>query len=181
MGRALQLLGYRVGGPFGVRDPDIASRALPDALERIRHYDAVQDNPWPLLFRELDEAVPGSRFVLTERPDDEWFASVVGHFGGHSTPMREWIYGSGHGDPAGDEDRYRRRYRRHNEEVRAWFAGRPDDLLVLHLAEGDGWDRLCPFLDRPVPDQPFPHVNRGGWATTAVNRARARVRRVLHR
>ena len=25
----------------------------------------------------------------------------------------------------------------------------------------DGWDPLCKFLEIPVPDQPFPHKNKG--------------------
>ncbi len=30
-------------------------------------------------------------------------------------------------------------------------------LLVYKV--GDGWDPLCRFLDRPVPDTPFPRTN----------------------
>lgn len=181
LGRALERLGYRVGGPFGVRDADVARTALAEANRRLADLDAVQDNPWPLLFRELDAAWPGSRFVLTVRPTDEWWASVLGHFGGRSTPMREWIYGAGAGDPAGHEARYRERYERHNAEVRAHFADRPDDLLVLDLGAGQGWAELCGFLGRPAPDEPFPRVNAAGPVTTLVNRTRDRARRVLRR
>lgn len=29
----------------------------------------------------------------------------------------------------------------------------------------DGWEPLCEFLGKPVPDEPFPHVNAAaGWA-----------------
>ena len=30
----------------------------------------------------------------------------------------------------------------------------------MDLAAGDGWSKLCPFLGKPVPDAPFPHLNR---------------------
>jgi hypothetical protein len=179
LGRALERLGYRVGGPFGVRDRDLADRVLEEALTRLAKVDAVQDNPWPLLYQELDQRVPGCRFVLTERPTDEWWASVLGHFGGRSTPMRTWIYGAG--DPEGHEAEYRERYERHNAEVRDYFAARPDDLLVLRLSQGEGWEPLCRFLGRPVPDEPFPHVNRAGWRSDVVRRARAGARRALGR
>jgi hypothetical protein len=33
---------------------------------------------------------------------------------------------------------------------------RPRDLLVLDTLAGEGWEALCPFLDVPVPDKPFP-------------------------
>ena len=26
----------------------------------------------------------------------------------------------------------------------------------------EGWEPLCKFLDKDVPDEPFPHVNRSG-------------------
>lgn len=32
-----------------------------------------------------------------------------------------------------------------------------DRLLVFHPKEG--WGPLCTFLDKPVPDGPFPNVN----------------------
>ena len=37
---------------------------------------------------------------------------------------------------------------------------RPDDLLVLDVTAGEGWEPLCDFLGAPVPDQPFPWENR---------------------
>ena len=43
----------------------------------------------------------------------------------------------------------------------AHFAGRPDDLLVLDVVGGEGWERLCPFLGLAPPDEPFPHFNPG--------------------
>ena len=33
----------------------------------------------------------------------------------------------------------------------------PDKLLIFQVKEG--WEPLCTFLDVPVPDAPFPHVN----------------------
>ena len=32
-----------------------------------------------------------------------------------------------------------------------------DRLLVLQL--GEGWNRLCKFLDKPVPSEPYPRTN----------------------
>ena len=48
----------------------------------------------------------------------------------------------------------------HNEEVRAYF-GDSDDFLEFSIEEGDGWEKLCRFLDKPVPNVPFPHKNKG--------------------
>ena len=156
---ALTQLGWRVTGSFGVHDPDIGTHALPEALRLCEVYDAFQDNPWPILFRELDGEFPGSRFVLTLRPEASWIASTVRHFGDRATPMREWIYGAG--CPAGNEALYLERFRRHNAAVRDHFRDRPGDLLAIDFFAGHGWSELCGFLGAPVPPQPFPHVNAG--------------------
>ena len=155
---ALTALGYDVIGPNGVNDRDISTNALPMALALAQDHDAFQDNPWPILFRQMDAAFPGSQFILTVRPIDAWMGSVVRHFGRGSTPMRRWIYGPG--SPIGAEAVYKDRYLRHNAEVMAHFAGRPHDLLVLRITEGEGWERLCPFLGHDIPDAPFPQSNR---------------------
>ena len=35
---------------------------------------------------------------------------------------------------------------------------------LLEWTVNDGWEPLCKFLDKPVPDEPFPHVNKAtGW------------------
>jgi len=158
LGEALEILGYRVAGPFGVHDPKIGETALRRALQLVPEYEAFQDNPWPILFRELDTRFPGSRFILTIRETEAWLRSITRHFGGRETPMREWIYGVA--NPRGAEDRYVATFERHNADVRAHFADRPDDLLVLDLPGGAGWEELCAFLDVDVPRGPFPHSNR---------------------
>ncbi|MBI1733490.1 MAG: hypothetical protein HYR49_12095 [Gammaproteobacteria bacterium] len=161
LGVALQRLGYRVTGSNAVHDPDIAARALDLACELAGQFDAFQDNPWPLLYREMDARYPGSRFILTTRPTGKWIRSVVHYFADRHTPMREWIYGAGRGCPIGNEDVYIARYERHNREVREYFTNRPADLLEMAITEGEGWEKLCPFLGHAIPPEPFPHANRG--------------------
>jgi Sulfotransferase domain len=46
-------------------------------------------------------------------------------------------------------------YQQHNAEVRATVPAHR--LLVFDVAQG--WQPLCAFLNVPVPDEPFPHVN----------------------
>jgi len=47
-------------------------------------------------------------------------------------------------------------YDRHHEHVEQYFKNRADDLLVMNIFDGDGWDVLYPFLGKPIPDVPFP-------------------------
>jgi hypothetical protein len=155
---ALRTLGYRVTGPNGVRDPDIGKNVYAMAFDLAEHFDAFQDNPWPIIYKELDEKYPGSKFVLSLRNSDSWIKSQVRHFGISETPMRKWIYGVG--CPQGNEKIYVRRFEAHNEDVLDYFKRRPNDLLVMNLATGDGWEKLCPFLDKIALGLPFPHANR---------------------
>lgn len=39
----------------------------------------------------------------------------------------------------------------------------PERLLEWNI--GDGWEPLCEFLDKPIPDVEFPHSNAAnkGW------------------
>src|SRR4030095_11714834 len=58
---ALQRLGYRVTGPNGVNDPDIAKNVYAMAYALVERYDAFQDNPWPIIYEDLDKRYPGSK------------------------------------------------------------------------------------------------------------------------
>src|SRR5262249_15976225 len=127
------------------------------ARSLLRSCDAAQDNPWPILFREIDQWYPGTKFILTARQTDPWIRSTVNYFGTETTPMREWSYGVG--SPKGNEEIDIRGYERHNREGLEYFRDRPADLLIMDVTRGDGWDQLCSFLGRSIPSLPFPHAN----------------------
>lgn len=175
---ALQILGFSVRGAFGNDRPDISEKAWDMARRLIPRYDAFEDNPWPLLYELLDQHYDDSKFILTVRDPDSWIKSVTKHFSGYETPMRQWIYG--YGDPAGHEALYLDRYHRHNQEVIEHFSGREGkDFLILRLTEGEGWEKLCPFLGVESPgDIPIPHRNRAKQRE-AKSRIVQRVRRKL--
>ncbi|WP_226645161.1 sulfotransferase family protein [Microbulbifer variabilis] len=158
LAEALKMLGYKVTGPNGVGDPDISNNVYRMAFQLVDKFDAFQDNPWPLLFKIMDAKCPGSKFILTVREPRAWIESVVKHFGRRETPMRKWIYGLGM--PEGNEGIYMKRYNAHNNEVLDYFEARPRDLLIMDLAKGSGWKELCGFLEKQIPNIPFPHANK---------------------
>jgi hypothetical protein len=174
---ALRILGYRVHSAcYPLIDP-IRRGDLGPVHDVVARYDAFEDNPWPLLFRELDRDYPGSRFIMTIRDEAPWLRSVVNHLGVLPDRMQKLVYG--HGAPGGYEDVVLARYRRHNEEVFAHFADRPDDILVIDYAKGDGWAEICGFLGCPVPTEPLPHTNArtyGTWTSRAKFAAATAVR-----
>ncbi|WP_172824553.1 sulfotransferase family protein [Vreelandella subglaciescola] len=174
---ALEQLGYKVTGPNGIRDPDIAFNALSMCKQLVNDYDAFQDNPWPLFYREMDEMFPGSKFILTLRDEQSWMRSQLTHFGANETPMRRWIYGVG--CPLGNEETYLEIYRQHYDSVRKYFSNRPNDLLEMDLSNDDGWEELCEFLEHDIPDSVFPHVNKAVDRETKYHRYVGKLMRLL--
>jgi hypothetical protein len=124
--------------------------------------------PWALMYREVDDRFPGTRFVLTRRSSSAvWFESLCKHAEWTGpTVHRELLYG--HAMPHGHKAEHVARYEAHNAAVRDHFSSRPGDLLEVCWEEGDGWAELGTFLGLPVPDAPFPHAN----ASTVTERAR---------
>ena len=144
--KALRILGYRTRHYFF-------------DLDEIEELDAATDTPIARAYKELDRKYPGSRFVLTQRDLASWLDACRVHFASDADraekiALRLDVYGT----RAFDERRFRSARRRHLRDVQRHFRDRPGDLLVLDICGGEGWEPLCRFLGRPVPDLPFPHV-----------------------
>lgn len=184
MGAALAELGYELGGGFRVNHPRGVPIPLPITQEKLAgaarsfalRADAFEDNPWPIVFKEMDENFPGSKFILTRRDPASWIDSMIRHFGEESNAMRTYIYG--HGSPVGNEVEYVCRYQRHIDEVLGYFANRPDDLLIMNLEDAN-WGQLCGFLGKPVPLAPFPHRNRAAARNKPLKKFRRYLRGLL--
>jgi hypothetical protein len=44
-----------------------------------------------------------------------------------------------------------------------YFADRPNDLLVLPLATTNKWEKLCAFLQKPIPSVEYPWEGKAGY------------------
>lgn len=177
---ALSGLGYDVASYWGghLKYPKLKAVYIEECLKLAAKCDAVEDMPWPLLYRELDREFPGARFILTTRETDRWLKSICSHFGADPASLQMLTYGEAHPYPIGHEARYAAVYEAHNEAVRAYFRDRPGDLLEMDLTKGDGWDKLCPFIGVPVPDWPFPQSNSAGARESLRYRVVKRVRSI---
>ena len=122
-------------------------------------YDCCVDNPWYLMFKEIDHYFENSKFILTIRDEQSWLESCRKYFGSKEKRIHKWIYGVS--SFPGNEEVYLRKYRKHNQEVRAYFSKRPNDLLELDLEKMNGWSELCSFLKIDEIHLPFPHYNKG--------------------
>jgi hypothetical protein len=156
-----------------------------------RGYAAAVDWPATAFWRELAGAFPAARVVLTVRDSAAWYASfratILERTAALSPPpdsplraiyelTHELILGGVFDGRAGDERHACAVYEAHNRSVvDAVPAAR---LLVYDLAAG--WPPLCAFLDRPIPDEPFPHLNtRAGFLRAYLGAGAARRQRTL--
>lgn len=125
----------------------------------------------------LIKAYPEAKVVMVIRDFDSWYKSindgVFGQLWGgiaeFTVNVVEPILGSRAGPSSRkmmlgffeaktvDEARNNARaaYDRHHREITELVP--PEQLLTLRLAEG--WEPLCKFLGKPVPDVEFPRVN----------------------
>lgn len=167
--KALRSLGYRT---VSFR-PDLME-ALGEgrsdlAISVAKKFDAVEDWPWPLLYKELDQAFPGSKFVLTTRADASiWFDSLCKHARRVGpTAFRRIAYG--YTDPWENRDHHIKIYEDHIKSVTEYFGNRPQQLLTVCWEKGDGWSELCYFLGLKVPNLPFPHENKAPTEEAALS------------
>lgn len=167
LGRCLELLGYRHMGQRLDLVPHLETGDPTAIVAAAAEADAFEDWPWLLLFRELDAAFPGSRFVLTTRAPDRWIRSYLNMLR-HPVFVSEELFRTRrvlYGLPFPDvtAEQLLDRYRRHHDAVQTHFRDRPEDLLVVDWEAGAGWPELCGFLGHGVPALPLPRENVGNY------------------
>lgn len=110
-------------------------------------------------YPQLDRHYTAAQFILTIRDKDDWLASAEKWFS--RAPENPMIDYPGRLETFGcmtfERDRFAYVYELHRSNVEAYFSARPEDLLVLDCSDTGAWEKLCRFLDRPVPEQPYPH------------------------
>jgi hypothetical protein len=159
---AMKILGFRSLHYGGPTVHDAVQRAIDDDAPLLSNldekYDAFSDiGLLSRRFRLLDDQYPGSRFVLTTRPVDDWIESRRRHVEFNRRRHESGRYG---GDfLAVDEAGWREEWEHHLAGVRGYFAGRPD-FLEIDLTAAPSWSPLCSVLDVPEPTRQFPEANQ---------------------
>ena len=141
-------------------------------------YDATVDAPPAFFYREILDAFPGAKVLLNLREPESWYTSYMTLRGAmqdlsahrRGNPRLEmWlqVVEAVHDYAIGadsNHDACIAAFNAHNRRVQEDIPA--DRLLVFRVQEG--WAPLCKFLDREVPDEPFPHLNEGADTVTAA-------------
>lgn len=186
MGKALQILGYRVCGSLkeGVDLDKIKSSSKSSLLESMydvfENYDAFQDTPWFLIYKELFNAFPDAKFILTIRDEDKWIKSIQKHFGNNSFQYHNYIYGSY--DTFTDEKIYRQVYSKHNKECEMFFLEMKKEILILDLEHSlNKWQLICNYLKVNSPNGKFPYANKANYNLKLSSRLKKILKKVYYK
>lgn len=159
LGRCMKEFGFRHHSFDLALTRSICNGNFQPAFRVIDEYESFEDWPWPLFYKKIDKHYPESRFILTVRKDSStWFESLKRHADRTGpTEFRQLIYD--HEMPHDFKSHHIAFYENHNSNVREYFAGK-DNFIEVCWEDGAEWKRLAEFLNKPVPDKPFPHANK---------------------
>lgn len=139
-----------------------AQGQLPDWDEAYAGYQSAVDWPTAHYWRELSAYYPQAKVILTVRDAERWYQSISETIWHAIKPGNDpasvgvkLISEATFGGRLHDRAHALSVFRAHIEEVQASLP--PERLLTYDVR--DGWQPLCGFLDKPIPDIPFPRTN----------------------
>lgn len=137
----------------------------PDWDAAFAGYSSAVDWPAAFFWRELSAHYGEAKILLTVRDAGDWYASmektIFKTLETSTEPASIGLKLIGERVFAGrwgDRDHVIEVYEKNTADVQAAFGA--DRLLTCN--PGDGWPPLCDFLEKPVPDTPYPHSNTAG-------------------
>ena len=151
-------------------------------------FGACTDQPAAIVAEELVAAYPEAKVILIERDVDKWLESfrntVIAGVNSPGVPFVRRIDRECMGAMARQTDIICEHYFHMTSKRESWLRNNPEFFeewlqnskaaYLAHNAEvkrvtpaerlllfqlDQGWEPLCKFLDKPVPDVPFPRVN----------------------
>lgn len=150
-----------------------------------RFYKATVDYPACGMYRQLMEAYPDAKVLLTVRDPEKWYDSVIDTIWSWRCCEQNWscrIFENGRkfqeqaqafhnatmlpGVKRTDRAGSIKSFNAWIETVKSTVP--PEKLLVFDVKEG--WEPLCKFLNKPIPDEPFPNINDRDQIKAAMNK-----------
>jgi hypothetical protein len=159
----MEMLGYR------------AKHGLLTSTEELCHYDFFFDAPNEDRYTIFNMLYCDAKFILTVRDVEEWIGSYkrrlakVDDSDGLVDHQSITIYNSGYPPSEWwrywtwvpwDEALFRMGFQVYTARVKEYFSKTPEALLIMNICKGEGWEKLCPFLGKDIPEEPFPWFHR---------------------
>lgn len=155
-------------------------------LEILETYDAICDTPvfFDFVYKKIYDKYPDAKYILTTRSKQSWVKSAKNHVyqANYKIMLVDRIKNYSNYDPYKDkiftcdnlgaleylydapyaqitDSVIESCYDRHHTKVDEFFRNNAGNFLKMDLTEGDGWDKLCEFLQVEKPMAKFPHRN----------------------
>ena len=146
----MSILGYR-------------AKHFPESDQEIADNDFSCGNPIVAEYHTLDRKYPDSIFITMQRDDASWLRSIRAHMNRKPVdtlrPSRRDRRLRLYGTVSPTDSELLANKHDHEADVHRYFYERPADILYINIVDGQGWEQLRPFLNRPVLVQPFPKRN----------------------
>ena len=180
--QALEELGYGpcyhmeevIKRPSHIRLWHQVANGVPVHLQALfADFQATVDFPASTVYKELLVAFPQAKIIHTIRDPERWYDSTYETIYQAKHIFPDWIlqnvpllrrfmemqdklfWDSLFEGQFENRQRMIEIFHEYTEEVKRTVPA--DRLLIFQVS--DGWQPLCKFLDVPLPDSPFPHVN----------------------
>jgi hypothetical protein len=153
LGAALKYAGYKHLS-YNLNHHNLYKKNDITALMKIiNKYESFDDKPWCHLYKDIYKNFPDSKFILTMRQDAEtWYKSIC-NLHDILGPRKGVI------PPYNRKHELINEYLSHNKDVTSFFKNK-NNLLIMSFENGDGWKELCAFIEKPIPEIPFPHAHK---------------------
>ena len=153
---ALNILGYRHG-----RIDEIGKKVKGDV-----HFTGDDVNKPLDRYQKLDEIYPDAKFILTLRTDKTTWWNSIYKWARRKDKINDTFIKNqrkemyGHSMPTEENKQdFLRVYDKKAYDTIEYFDRRYSKLLVF-ISGKDGWEKLCKFLNKDIPDREFPHSNK---------------------
>jgi len=146
-GMAMRQLGFSHFGYDQDLDDQLKHGNLESCLRWASYFNALDDLPWstPGFVAAFRKRYPGSYYVQLERDEQQWLSSYFNFFG-----------------PICSRGEALERLRSHQAQMCDILKEEPH-VLRMNICAGDGYEKLCPFLNLPTLEQQFPWLIPRQW------------------
>ena len=125
----------------------------------VNKFDALTELPLcsDYNFKDLYNMYPDAKFILTIRDEKKWLKS---------TDKYKWLVNNMVSRCPGYElfcknfynfDFSIETFKEYNKSVINFFREKEEQLLVMNIPDGDGYEKLCPFLGMKCMNRKFPN------------------------
>lgn len=105
--------------------------------------------------KKIEEDYSNVKFILNIRNMDDWIRSREKHV---KINLHNKFYRGNW--KSIDVEKWKDEMNMIQSKVKNYFIDKPDKLLIIDVCNNCDWEELCIFLNKPIPDKPFPHANK---------------------